>query len=191
MVKFSDLNIKTTLDSNTFEFNGHTINVAKHVSARDIYDLIMITLQKSKEDGVYNTLKLDIFFHLNLIYVYSNIEFSDDDRLDELELYDKLSQSGLMDKFLEVFDEEEYNYLKEILETLAAELTTYNNSAAAIITSFIQDLPAQAQAARDIVDNFNPDKYQEVIKFAEAANGERPLSRKTLATLDVTEDDGK
>ena len=192
MVKFTDLNINNkTLDSNTFEFNGKTIKVAKHIPVRDLYDLVMITLQKSKEDGIFNPLKMDIFFHLNLIYVYSDIEFTDEDRADELELHDKLTQSGLMDSFLEAFDDSEYNYIKDILEMLARELTAYNSTAAALISSLIQDLPVQAEAARKIVDDFNPEKYQEVIKFAEAANGGRPLDRKSMAAIVTTEDDGK
>lgn len=192
MVKFTDLNINNkTLDSNTFEFNGHTIKVATHIPVRDMYDLLMITLQKSKEDGIFNTLKMDVYFHLNLVYLYSDIEFSDEDRADEFELHDKLTQSGFMDKFLEAFDDDEYNYLKEQIEALSTVITNYNSTAAALISSLIQDLPAQAEAARKIVDDFNPEKYQEVIKFAEAANGGRPLDRKSMAAIAATEDDGK
>ena len=178
MIKFSDLNIKTNnIDSNTFDFNGKTIHVAKHVPVKDVYDLIMITLQKSREEGVYNTLKMDIFFHLNLIYIYSDIEFTDEDRLDEFDLHDKLTQGGFMDKFLEAFDDNEYNYLKEQIEAMSTLLTTYHNTAAALVASLIQDLPANAEAARKIVDSFDPQKYQEVIRFAEAANGGRPISQ--------------
>ena len=37
------------------------------LNQQDKYDLIMITLQESKEEGVYNHLKMDMFFHLNII----------------------------------------------------------------------------------------------------------------------------
>ena len=51
----------------------------------------------------------------------------------------------------------------------------YRNSATSLIRSIINDLPANAQAAADIVSTFDKDKYQEVINFATAANGGRNI----------------
>ena len=44
-----------------------------------------------------------------------------------------------------------------------------------MLNKFIDDLPAQADAMKNIIDNFDKDKYQEVIRFAEAVNGNRPI----------------
>ncbi len=189
MVKFSDLQIKVKEENTTFNFNGKTVQVKSYIPIRDKYDLIMITLQKSKEDGLYNPIKVDIFFHLHLVYMYTDIEFSDEDRANEEILYDKLVNSGFMRAFLNKMNEEEYDLLFSYLQSLIKDNMKYRNSAAAIIQSLIQDLPANAEAARQIVDSFDPSKYQEVIKFAEAANGGRPIPgmRANLQVLD----DGK
>ena len=55
------------------------------------------------------------------------------------------------------------------------EIVSYKRSVSSLIQSFINDLPKQAEAMKDIMDNFNPEKYQEVINFAKAANGGREI----------------
>ena len=51
-----------------------------------------------------------------------------------------------------------------------------NHSTSSMIQSIINDLPKNAQAAANIVDNFDESKYQAVIDFAKAANGGRPIN---------------
>lgn len=55
------------------------------------------------------------------------------------------------------------------------EVVSYKQSVVSLVQSLINDLPKQAEAMKDIVDNFNPEKYQEVINFAKAANGGREI----------------
>ena len=52
---------------------------------------------------------------------------------------------------------------------------TYENSAAGIIKMFSQDLPKNAAEAAELLKNVDLDKYEQVNKFAEAANGGRPV----------------
>ena len=46
----------------------------------------------------------------------------------------------------------------------------YNSTAASILRNFIEDLPANAEAAQKIVDNFDSEKFQAVVDFAKATN---------------------
>ena len=199
MVKLKDLKLIDNNKDIVMSFNGKEINIKSYLPIRDKYDLVMITLQKSKEDGLYNPIKIDMFFHLHLVYMYTDIEFADEDRSSEEILYDKLTNSGFMETFLSCLNEDEYDTLYSYLQTLIKDNMKYRNSAAAIIQSLIQDLPANAEAARQIVDSFDPQKYQEVIKFAEAANGGRPVpqivrpetARKVVDALEDTDNDWK
>ena len=56
----------------------------------------MVTLQKSLEEGVYNPVKKDMYFHLYLVYMYTDITFTEKQREDESKLYDVLESNGLI-----------------------------------------------------------------------------------------------
>lgn len=176
-VKFNDLNLKTDTSVKEFVFNEQTIEVLNYLPVEDKYDLIMITLQKAQEsDGAYNQLKLDMFFNLHLVYMYTNIQFTDEERANESELYDKLESSGFLNEIIARIDDDEYNTLYQAMTDVLDSIMHYKNSAAGIMRSLVSDLPGNAEAAANIVDNFDPKSYQAVLDFANAANGNRYVS---------------
>ena len=175
MISYANMKLKVVNTTHDFNFNGNTIKVLDYLPIEDKYDLIMITLQKSLENGYYNPLKLDMYFHLNLIYLYTDINFTDKQREDENKIYDNIKSNGLLDAFLQDFNEEEYNELFSILEDTKNEILNSKRSVSSLIQSFINDLPKQAEAVQNIIDNFDKEKYQNVIDFAKAANGGRDI----------------
>ena len=174
-VNYKNLDIKKVVNKKTFTWNNNEIEVLDSISSENKYDIVMITLQKSEEDGYYNPIKLDIYYHLNLVYMFTNIVFSEEDREDEFKLYDEMINSGFMEEFLKHIDIKEYTEMQEHIEKIASLKTNYNSTAASVIKKFVDDLPANAEAAQQIMNNFDPDKYQAVVDFAKAANGGRPV----------------
>ena len=135
----------------------------------------MITLQKAKEGEIYNPIKLDMYFHLHLVYMYSNISFTAKQKEDEEKLYDALESNGLLTEIIRNMPESEYNDVYEKMQDYLRDSLQYETTAAALLKSIIQDLPTQAEAAMDIVNNFDPDKFKAVKDFAQAANGGRVI----------------
>ena len=111
MISYANMKLKPITTTHKFEWNENEIEVLDYLPIEDKYDLVMITLQKSLEDGYYNPIKIDQFFHLHLIYMYTNINFTEKQKEDENKLYDSLKSNGLIDAFIEQFSEEEYNEL--------------------------------------------------------------------------------
>lgn len=175
MISYANMKLKPVTTTHILEWNGYEIEVLDYLPIEDKYDLIMITLQKAWEDGYYNPIKIDQFFHLHLIYMYTNINFTDKQREDENKLYDTLKSNGLIDAFISQFDETEYNELYVWMEDVKNEITNYKHSISALAQSVITDLPKQAEAMQNIIDNFDKDKYQNVLNFAKAANGGRDI----------------
>lgn len=175
MISYANMKLKPVTTTHKFEWNGNEIEVLDYLPIEDKYDLIMVTLQKSFEDGYYNPIKVDEFFHLHLIYMYTNINFTDKQREDEHKLYDSLKSNGLIDAFIEQMNEFDYSELFNMLDDTKRELTEYKRSTSALIQSLVSDLPRQADAMKNIMDNFDPNKYQEVMNFAKAANGGREI----------------
>ena len=116
-----------------------------------------------------------MYFHLHLVYMYTNLSFTDKQKENEFKIYDTLQSSGLLDKFLEFLSEDEYTTLMEYVNDAMEDTLTYKNTAGAVLQSIIQDLPTNAQADSDIVKSFDPKQYQAVIDFATAANGGRNI----------------
>ena len=176
-MNFKDLNLKKDYLTNTsiLKINEQQIEVKQYLPIADKNDLIEIALQKAEENGTYNEILLDVYFHLNLIYLYTNIEFSDKDREDEMQLYDILESNHIIDNVISCLMEGEYDNLKSLLITMLDRKLKYENSAAAVFRRFVTDLPAAAATASEIVENFDREKYSSVVDFATAANGGRSI----------------
>lgn len=173
-MKFQDFNFIDTSVPLTIKLqNG--IQVKKWIPISDKIDLVQIALQKSEEDGIYNEAKLDCYFHLNIIYLYTDIEFSEEDREDEMKLYDILEHNDIIDQVVAAIGEDEYTTLKDYLIKMKTDSLNYKNTAAAVLRGIIQDLPKNAAAAKEIMDSFDQEKYQNVRDFAIAANGGRNI----------------
>ena len=86
-----------------------------------------------------------------------------------------IKSNGLLDLVLTNISEEEYSTLFKFLEEISKAKTKYNRSVVGLLQSVIHDLPAQANAMKEIMDNFDPDKFKNVIEFAKAANGGRDI----------------
>lgn len=174
-VSYSNLKLKLNTDVKTFNFNGTEIEVLQYLPVEDKYDLLMITLQNSLEDGIYNPIKMDLFFHLYLVFLYTNISFTDKQKEDPFKLYNVIKSNGLLDLVLTNISEEEYSTLFKFLEEISKVKTKYNRSVIGLIQSLIHDLPTQAKAMESIMENFDPEKFQNVLDFAKAANGGRDI----------------
>ncbi len=172
---YANMKLKVNTDVNTFDFCGQTIQVLKYLPAQDKYDLLMITLQKSLEEGMYNEFKLNLYFELNLVYMYTNISFTEKQRENEFKLYDTLKSNGFFDLFFNALDENEYNELFSQLNAIKVMSTKNRLNMVNFLGKLIEDLPANAEAAAKIVENFDPNQFKAVVDFARYANGGRDI----------------
>ena len=173
-MKYSDLKLSINNEIVTIMVNDEVeIEVRKYLPIEDKIDLIEVALQKAEENGIYNEMKLAMYFDLYIIYMYTNLEFTDEEKMNEYKLYNELESNGVITAVLGAL--EEYEILFHYLNIMKEAKMKYKTSAAALMQTFIQDMPRNAQAMSEIVDNFDKEKYKEVVEFAQYANGGRPL----------------
>lgn len=165
-VSFASLKLKRNDEVTVLHIGEKEIEIKHYLPIEDKYDLVMISLQQAKENGIYNELKLDMFFHLNLVFMYTNLSFTEKQKEDLTNLYDVLESNDIIVNVINNMPEDEYAYLNKMINDIKHDLIKYENSIAGLANNIITNLPANAQAAADIVDNFNPEKYGEVINFA-------------------------
>lgn len=164
------------MPNKTITLNEKTIQVKSYLPISDKIDVVQITIQKADNGRYIDQLALDMFFELNLVYSYSNIEVTQEDRDNQFALYDRWTQDGTINTVISAIPDEEYNKLSEAIDETVEDLMRYRGTAAAVVNSFIQDLPRNAEIAKEIVDSFDPEKYKEVVEFAKAANGGRSIT---------------
>lgn len=175
-VSYANLKLKVDNSCSHFDFMEQDIEVLNYLPIEDKNDLISISLQKAERaDGTYDLMLLDMYFHLHMVYMYTNISFTEKQKENEFKIYDALKTNEFFDKFLTTLPSQEYEECFRCLDEAMKMNLQYRNSATSLIRSIINDLPANAQAAADIVSTFDKDKYQEVINFATAANGGRNI----------------
>lgn len=172
-MKYSDLNLSINNDTVTTQTPFGDIEVRKYLPVEDKIDLIEIALQKSEENGIYNEMKLAMYFNLYIVYMYTDLEFTDEEKADEYKLYNELESNNIIISVLGALDE--YEELFHYLNMMKDIKMKYKTSAAAIMQTFVQDMPRNAAAMSEIVDNFDKEKYKEVVEFAKYANGGRPI----------------
>lgn len=174
-VSFSSLKLKANTEVKTIDYNNITIEVSQYLSVNDKYDLINVVLQNSLEEGIYNSMRMDMYFHLYLVFMYTNLTFTEKQKEDASKLYDLLKGNGLMDTIISAIPELEYETLYTYLEDMEKRFTKYRGTFTSFLQSVIADLPTQAEAAAQIVNDFDPEKFKNVIDFAKAANGGRNI----------------
>lgn len=175
-MEYKELSLVRTVLKDSFDWKNKKISFYKYLPIESKYDIVMITLQESFEDGIYNPIKLDMNFHVNLVFMYTDLIFTEEERSDIGKLYDEMKSTGFLDEFLRHINPDEYKEMQEDIEHISQLLIEYNSSTAGIVTKFINDLPTNAEIMKEILDDFNPEKYQNVVQFAQQANGGRPLS---------------
>lgn len=175
-ISFSNLNLKMTDEVFTYDFTPEVkIEIKKYLPIEDKYDLISIAMQNSYENGHFNNLKLDMYFHLYLVYMYTNLEFTDAQKDNPTKLYDVLYSNGLIDQIITRMDSEEYDYLIGMIGKEVDKAEKYNNTIASVINNFINELPVNAEKAKETIEQFDPEAFKNVFAFVKAANGDRPI----------------
>ena len=165
LLNYNDIGLQNTITkiNKIINFNGKEIQILNYLPIRDKYDLIMITLQKSLDENIYNDIKIKMYFNLHIVYMYTNIVFDIEDKLNEEELYDTLKQSGLLDIILQEMNQEELLELQSMLLKIEVKLSTFKESLLSVILDFMDTLPQKAQDAVELLKQIDPEKMEKII----------------------------
>ena len=169
-ISYTNLKLKVNTEVNTFDFNGNQIEVLKYLPLEDKCALINLALQSAKENAIYNPARLEAYFHLYIVMLYTNINFTEKQKEDKIKLNDTLKSNGLIDQVLMNMDEDEYSALCEYLNQQESDILNYQNTIAGIVDNIIENLPIRAEEMQKIVNNFDPSKFENVLNFAKSVN---------------------
>jgi len=86
-----------------------------------------------------NPVKVEIFANLEIVYNYTNINFTDKQKEDPAKLYDLLESNGLLNSIVELIPEEEYSFLIKSIDESIKSIYNYVNSLRGILESVNED----------------------------------------------------
>ena len=150
-VSLTKLGLKVNQDVKNIEFNEQIIEVKQYLPINEKLELISSVINSAADENNFsNPVKENVFLTLEILYHYTNINFTDKQKEDPVKLYDLVVSSGLVNKVTDLIPEEE---LDEVINGLAQSVKaiyTYRNSVLGILESISQDYSALNLDATEI-----------------------------------------
>ena len=150
-VSFTKLGLKKNEDVGILHINEQDIEVKQYLPINEKLELISSVINSAADENNFsNPVKENVFLTLEILYHYTNINFTDKQKEDPVKLYDLVVSSGLVNKITDLIPEEE---LDEVINGVAQSVKAiyaYRNSVLGILESISQDYSALNLDATEI-----------------------------------------
>lgn len=156
------------MEDKSFMLNGEKVHV-RGISISETNNMIIATAQKAVSEGFINRFLLEVYFYLHLIYLCTDIKFTEEDKADELALYGQLRSAGVPEKIIGILGEDNVNELKEYCIRYAEDRARFLVSAAGAINSIAIQLPDIIESFNNTINNLDESKIQEIQKIMAAS----------------------
>lgn len=161
---FSDIDTKYKKEFKTFTWREKEIKISQYLPIDEKIALIDIALQKSMYNGMVHPLQLKKYYELGLVYMYSDIVFSEKDRADEAKIYDELCASGLLDEILKRIAPKEIQTCAEMLKETKLAIEKHKVSAVGIIETLIQVLNDEIPNIMEQLSQLTPEQAKATLE---------------------------
>ena len=165
-VSFGTLKLKKQETTTTIKIADKDIEVLNYLPIEDKYDLIQATLLEAAEGIGFNEVLIEMNFYLNVVFLYSNISFTETQKEDRYKLYDILESNGIINEIVNAIPVQEFKNLMDSFDLEKKRVVRENRSSAGILNNIISKLPNKAQETSDILKNINFEDMKDVVNFA-------------------------
>ena len=139
-VSFTKLGLTKNTSISSFEQNGQTIEVKQYLPIQEKMDLIAAVLNNCQDaNNFINEAKMSMFMDLEVVYRYTNINFTEKQKEDPGKLYDLLAGSGLLGEIIMLIPQSEYKSIIMWLGKTANNIYEYRNSIYGILDAIGTD----------------------------------------------------
>jgi len=147
---------------------GEKVEVKQYLPIEDKMNILEMVIQTADAGTILNTLVLDAVFEMYLIFKYTNIEFTAEEKKDLLGTYDKLEINGIIEPIISAIPEIEYKLLKNNLEQMIVDYKDYRNSAKGALDALSIFAPTMAEKLNNQIQQMDTEKMQNVVELAQA-----------------------
>lgn len=118
-----------------------TIEVKQYLPIEEKLGLISAAIMAAHmaDENYQNPVKIKVFSELEIVFVYTNLNFTDKQKEDLPKLYDMLYSSGILEKIISAIPETEYNIIKNGIELSSEAIYKYQNSIMGLMENLKED----------------------------------------------------
>ena len=139
-VSLTKLGLKVNQDIKNIEFNGQIVEVKQYLPVNDKLELIGNVINSAHDENNFsNPVKVSVFTTLEIMYAYTNINFTEKQKEDPTKLYDMLISSGLACEVFRAIPEAEYHEIISGIEDSIEAIYTYRNSVMGVLDTISTD----------------------------------------------------
>ena len=173
---FSTLKLKLVKNYAEFTYEDRTIQVIQYLPVIDKLDLIEIAYQKSIVNSTFNPLLFNVHFWLNVVYSYTNITFTDEQRKDESKIFDLLVSSNLLEKIIAAMDNDEFNYYRENVDGYIETRLRLDYSVGGIVNNATSAINKFSGVIAEKLSALDENTIQKILDaFPQLVNGENKI----------------
>lgn len=154
-INFNDLGLSFQDKSKNVIINGQKVEVKQYLSIKDKIDLIQIVLQQGVVNDMYDEAVLEALFYVYTIMYYTDLEFTDEQKENPLDIYDMLISNDVLNVILSEIPEDEFIDLMDYFEKQKELNLKYQ-------TSFTFVLNQIATKAEGVLKNLNEKDFEAI-----------------------------
>lgn len=164
-IAFTKLGLKVDKENEIINWNDQEIEIKQYLPVNEKLELISRIINNSAEDmKFYNVGKIEIFTTLEIIFAYTNINFTDKQKEDVCKLYDLFMSSDLMDEIFAHIPESELDWISDTIEDTIESIYSYQNSVMGILDAIKNDYSALDLDASEIQKKLADPENLELLK---------------------------
>lgn len=134
-VSFSKLGLNKNQEIKILKWNDQEIEIKQYLPVADLIDVAALIVNKAHDENsnFSNPIKVEVYTTLEILFKYTNINFTDKQKEDVLKLYDLVVSSGLYNEVVKLIPEDEYDKLITTIEKTSNAVYAYQNSVLGIL----------------------------------------------------------
>jgi hypothetical protein len=140
-VSFTKLGLSKNQDVKIVPWNGQDVEVKQYLPINDKLNLIanVINYAHDGNKNFSNPVQVSVYTALEILYAYTNINFTDKQKEDTAKLYDLVHGSGLLAEIISNIPEDEYEDVLDGIADSIDAIYSYQNSVLGILETVKTD----------------------------------------------------
>lgn len=165
-ISFTKLGLVKNQDIKTVEWNGQNIEVKQYLPINEKLNLItnVINAAHDSNKNFSNPIQVKVYTDLEILYFYTNINFTEKQKEDVAKLYDLVNSSGLAEAILNVIPDNEYKNIVCGIQDSIDAIYSYQNSILGILDTLKTDYSNLDFDATSIQEKLADPENMELLK---------------------------